>query len=103
MAQLYEWPRTIFECGTWARVRMMAFAFVTPQATMESHGASRRVWLNLEETKQITSSISPSARKRFIVVLYDPEDPDPARRFDMVFEYLPETTWGTAASSDGLR
>jgi hypothetical protein len=35
--------------------------------------------------------------------LYDPEDPDPSRRFKMVFEYLADASWGTAASPDGLR
>jgi hypothetical protein len=38
-----------------------------------------------------------------VVVLYDPEDPDPSRRFKMVFEYLADASWGTAASPDGLR
>jgi len=47
--------------------------------------------------------VGPKAFHEPVVVLYDPEDPDPTRRFKMVFEYLPETTWGTAASSDGLR
>ena len=45
--------------------------------------------------------VGPKAFHEPVVVLYEPEDPDPTRRFKMVFEYLPETTWGTAASSDG--
>jgi hypothetical protein len=38
-----------------------------------------------------------------VVVMYDPEDADPTRRFKMVFEYLADASWGTAASPDGLR
>jgi len=38
-----------------------------------------------------------------VVVLYDPEDADSNRRFKMVFEYLADASWGTAASPDGLR
>jgi hypothetical protein len=38
-----------------------------------------------------------------IVVLHEPDDPDPQRRFKMLFEYLSDASWGTAASADGLR
>lgn len=38
-----------------------------------------------------------------VVVLYDPEDPNPERRFKMLFEHYPSPLWGTAASPDGLR
>ena len=46
--------------------------------------------------------VAPGDLAEPVVVLHDPDDPDPGRRFKMLFEYM-SMGWGTAVSPDGLR